>query len=116
MLYVGQALKVLAVRQELTALSVSEIRGNAQDGGKGLVDLRVCKKKVKLAAMAKAEALFSHSPATVEWARGEVAQKTVDPCMWARTDMNRADNAWRAGRSPAEIQWLNLMLDLDPCR
>ena len=58
LLYVGQALKVLAVRQELTALSVAEIRGTGPDGGKGLVDLLLYKRAVKQAAMKKAEAIL----------------------------------------------------------
>ena len=58
LLYVGQALKVLAVRQELTALSVAEIRGTGPDGGKGLVDLLLYEQAVKQAAMRKAEAIF----------------------------------------------------------
>ena len=62
--------------------------------------------------MRKAEAIFSHSPDAVSWVRGVVVHKTTDHSTWAMSDSNKADLAWRAGRSPAEIQWLNLMLDL----
>ena len=112
LLYVAQALKVQAVRQELTALTVLEIKGNVKDGGKGVVDLMFYKRDVKQAALTKAEDMFSHSPATVAWIRGTVAHKIADHSTWERADSDKADLAWRAGRSPAEIQWLNLILDL----
>ena len=46
LLHVAQALKVQAARQELTTLSVAEIKGNVKDGGKGLVDLMFYKRNI----------------------------------------------------------------------
>ena len=112
LLYVAPALQVLAVRRELTALTVAEIRGNSADAGKGLVDLLLYTRTIKQAALKQGRGHLSHSPDAVSWVWGLVAQKTTDHSTWAKADGHNADLAWRAGRSRAEIQWLRLMLDL----
>ena len=77
-----------------------------------MVDLLFYTRAVKQAALAKADAIFPHSPATASWVWGAVALKTADHSTWARADSDKADLACRAGRSPAAIQWLSLILDL----
>ena len=56
--------------------------------------------------------MFAHSPSAVKWIRTVVSVKAADYSVWATTDADNTDLAWREGRSPAEIQWLNLFVEL----
>ena len=52
---------------------------------------------------------FEDSPGA-KWIHDEVATKTQDFVVWADTE--RGSLRWRAGRSPAEIAFLNLIVDI----
>ena len=112
LLFVMQALFYQATRGELAALSAADIRGTQKNGNKGLLDLLLFKRAVQAAALAKGENMFAHSPSAVKWIRTVVSVKTADYSVWAKTDADKKDLAWREGRSPAEIQWLNLFVEL----
>ena len=112
LVYVMQALHYLATRGELTALSASDIRGLQKNGNKGVLDLMVFKRSVHGTALAKGETMFAHSSGAVKWIRTVVAVKTADYSVWAKTEADTKDLAWRAGRSQAEVQWLNVLLEL----
>ena len=45
-----------------------------------------------------------------KWIHDEVATKTQDFVVWAATE--RGSLHWRAGRSPSEIAFLNLLVDI----
>jgi hypothetical protein len=101
-----------ATRGELTALSAADIRGIQKNGNKGLLDLLLFKRTVQAAALAKGGNMFAHSPSAVKLIRTVVRVKTADYSVWAKADAGKKDLAWREGRSPAEIQWLKLFVEL----
>ena len=112
LVYTMQALHYQATRGDLTALSAIDIRGLPKNGNKGVLDLILFKRSVHGAAFAKGENMFAHNPGAVKWMRTVVTVKTADYSVWAKTEADTKDLAWRSGRSQAEVKWLNLFLEL----
>ena len=109
LIYCCQALEYMVLKDELPCLSVEDIKGRSRDGNKGELDLILFKQKVRLALIAKGLQWFEDSPGA-KWIQDEVATKTQDFVVWADTE--RGSLHWRAGRSPAEIAFLNLLVDI----
>ena len=99
----------MVLKDELPGLSVEDIKGRSRDGNKGELDLILFKQKVRLALIAKGLQWFEDSPGA-KWIHDEVATKTQDFVVWAATE--RGSLHWRAGRSPSEIAFLNLLVDI----
>ena len=109
LIYVCQALEYMVKKEELPGLSVEDIKGRSRDGNKGELDLILFKQKVWLALIAKGLQWFEDSPGA-KWIHDEVATKTQDFVVWAATESGSLH--WRAGRSPSEIAFLNLLVDI----
>jgi hypothetical protein len=111
LLWCVQCLAHKAKRGTLTSLSIGDIKGNAANGNRGIFDLFIFKEKLRDAMIAHGLAILSKATGASEWITNTVAKHTASFATWGVQEDAR-DLRWRAGRSEAQIVWLNLLIEI----
>ena len=86
------------------SLSISDIKGSAQSGNRGLADMLIYKLNLKSALLAKARVMLN--PESGDWLT-VVASVAVSFKSWFENEESLG-KSWRAGRPPSETKFLNL--------
>ena len=85
------------------SLSISDIKGSAQSGNRGLADMLIYKLNLKSALLAKARVMLN--PESGDWLT-VVASVAESFKSWFENEES-LDKSWRAGRPPSETKFLN---------
>lgn len=95
-------------RGNIKYLSVTDIKGTAASGNRGVADLLLFKLHLKNALLHKAKALF---PESADWFGITVAGVAESFKSWFENEA-AVDKAWRAGRPPSETKCLNFFSEV----
>ena len=99
-------------------MSISDIKGSAQSGNRGLADMLICKLNPTSALLAKARVMLD--PESGDWLT-VVASVAESFKSWFENEEESLDKSWRAGCPPSETKFLSffgggLWPHLRPCR
>ena len=95
-------------RGNITTLSVTDIKGSAASGNRGVADLLLFKGQLKSVLVAKATAIF---PDNASWWSNTVTSVAESYKSWFDAEES-ADKSWRAGRDVQEGKLLNFFADV----
>ena len=91
------------------SLSVTDIRGTASTGNRGLADLLLYKHQVKMSLLQWGRKKLQDD--STDWINGPVTEATSSHKAWYIVETS-GDQNYRAGRTGSQTKWLNFMIEV----